>query len=88
MRSVVFVVTLLFAAAAAADEVTCGTTLENDRAARELARFVQARPQIRALISHSTRVVNDFLVVPAEGVTVAWEGGVTREPCDNPHLPL
>ncbi|HET7705128.1 MAG TPA: hypothetical protein VFM36_03515 [Thermoanaerobaculia bacterium] len=73
MRSVVFVVTLLFAAAAAADEVTCGTTLENDRAARELARFVEARPQIRALSSHSTRVVNDFLVVPADGVTAPFD---------------
>src|SRR5687768_4737505 len=73
MKFTPLLLTLLFAAAAAADEVTCGTTIENDRSARELARFVEARPRTRALSARSTRVVNDFLVVPVDEVTAPFD---------------
>lgn len=74
MRALVFAASLLLAAAAAAEEVTCGTTIENDRAARDLARFVEARPRVRALgAPPSTRVVNDFVVVPADEITAPFD---------------
>jgi hypothetical protein len=73
MKFTPLLLTLLFTAAAAADEVTCGTTIENDRSARELARFAEARPQTRALSVRSTRVVNDFLVVPADDLTAPFD---------------
>ncbi|HEU4521825.1 MAG TPA: hypothetical protein VFT12_07475, partial [Thermoanaerobaculia bacterium] len=57
----------------AAGETLCGTSVETDRQARQLARFVEARPAVRSLTAQPVRSINDFLIVPVDAETAPFD---------------
>ena len=76
MKSLLLVLTLATAVPATAADAVCGTSDPTDRDARDLARVVAARPRVRALAAAEptpTRMVNGFLVVPADEETAPFD---------------
>src|SRR5687768_16798327 len=69
MRRLLGLLAMVVALPVGAGDVTCGSTAETDRQARDLARFVSKRAAKNRLSTNAvrpSRVVNDFLIVGAD----------------------
>lgn len=76
MRILLTIAGLVFSVAAtAAEPVVCGSTAEVQREAEQIASYAKGRLRARAesTAGPGTRIVNDFLVVPADDETAPFD---------------
>ena len=76
MKWLFLILTLAAAGPATAADAVCGTSDRTDRDARDLARLVSARPRAMAAAAATqrpVRIVNGFLVVPADDETAPFD---------------
>ena len=75
MKWLLLILTLAAAVPATAADAICGTSDRTDRDARDLARLVSARPRLKAAAAaqQPVRIVNGFLVVPADDETAPFD---------------